>query len=176
MVRKQRNRIAILQTDHKDLFLKMEKKLHELHAIQMKINEIKLKSGEDIGDVEMQVDEERKQPKAVEEEVKHAKPKQKPVKEWIPFLWVGEVSEDSPAHAAGLLSGDAVVKFEEVTHEHPEGLNKVAEIVKNSEGLVLKLKVIRKVGETSEVVDLRLMPKTWAGRGMLGCYLSKNPI
>ncbi|CAI2381520.1 unnamed protein product [Moneuplotes crassus] len=38
-VRKHRNRIAILQTDHKALYIKLEAKLHELHAVNRRIKE-----------------------------------------------------------------------------------------------------------------------------------------
>jgi 26S proteasome regulatory subunit N4 len=167
VIRKQRNRIAILQTDHKALFKTLEEKLHTLHAVQRQIKE----SSQLNTETAMEVD------KPLEVKPKEVKPKQlvaeeekkeKPKKEWVPFLWVGTVEEGSPAEVAGIREGDVIVRFEEVTHEHPEGLKAVAEIVRSSENLTLKVKVVRKKVEGSEVLDMKLVPKQWAGRGTLG--------
>ena len=60
MVRTHRNRVAILQTDHKELYEKMSTKLHELHALQSQINELKDKEKKESTkistDSEMKVD------------------------------------------------------------------------------------------------------------------------
>jgi len=126
----------------------MEEKLHSLHAVQKQINEIKQANGEDTSEViasdAPMPDAHKPKPAPVLEEEEKSRPVEKPAKEWIPFLWVGNVSEESPAEAAGLKEGDVIVKFEEVTHEFMEGLNAVAKIVQSSENLTLNVKVIRK--------------------------------
>lgn len=142
--------MAILQTDHKALFKKLEEKLHELHAIQKQINILeppKPTSKTQNSDVEMSI-EESKTPATHPPKENYiefpSKPSVKSAKEWVPFLWVGTVEDESPAWNAGIRQGDAIVKFEEVTHEHEGGLAKVAEIVKYAENMTLNVKVLRK--------------------------------
>lgn len=107
----------------------METKLHELHALQAKINVLKADSGtEDIINANSSEDVQM-EPVASPVEIEFKPKASKPAKEYVPFLWVGEVSEGSPAYSAGLQTGDAIVKFDDVTVDTEGGLKVVAEIV-----------------------------------------------
>ena len=168
-VRKQRNRIAVLQTDHKELFNVMESRLHELHALQSRIKALKSESHTE--DVVM-TDANIEQPTPIQvEEYKiseNTSPAQPPKKEIVPFLWVGEVSKGSPADKAGLQTKDAIVKFDSVTAENGNGLQEVAEIVNCSKGVNLKIRVLRQEGDELIYVDLEMIPQEWEGRGLIG--------
>jgi C-terminal processing protease CtpA/Prc len=147
----------------------METKLHALHAVQKQINEFGVNKDEETKDAVMTDIRPRTHPKTTKfEEEEEKKAPKETNKEWIPFLWVGTVSEGSPALEAGLKEGDVIVKFEEVTHENPEGLNAVAQIVRSSENLTLHVKVVRKIEEKGVIFDFKLIPKTWSGQGTLG--------
>ena len=97
-----------------------------------------------------------------------------PKVESIPFLWVGEVNEGSPAQEAGLLVGDAVVSYGGVDHASEDAMSEIARMTQMKENYEIKVTVIRKGVE--EPIELTLVPKKWSGPGLLGCFLSKNVV
>ena len=97
-----------------------------------------------------------------------------PKVESIPFLWVGEVNDGSPAQEAGLQVGDAVIAYDRVDHSTSEAMPEIARITKQKEGYPITVKVVRK--GSSEPIELSLTPKQWSGWGLLGCFLSKNVV
>lgn len=85
------------------------------------------------------------------------------------FYAVDEMFEGSPASAAGLRTGDVVLKFGSVTKEN-ETPGALAAVVQGSEGRPLPVVVYRN-GEG--VVEVSLVPRQWGGRGLLGCHLAR---
>ncbi|KII90614.1 hypothetical protein PLICRDRAFT_106449 [Plicaturopsis crispa FD-325 SS-3] len=86
-----------------------------------------------------------------------------------PFAKVNGVAPGSPAADAGLQREDLVLKFGHLTSTSfsASALQPLAELVNGSENRPLPIKVLR----TDQIVTLRLTPKTWGGRGMLGCHI-----
>lgn len=88
-----------------------------------------------------------------------------------PFALVDEVSDASPASAAGIAVGDQMCKFGEVTWpgSGPAAavLPQVAAALQANKGRQVEAVVLRQ----GRVVQLQLVPREWPGRGLLGCHL-----
>ncbi|KAJ7672730.1 hypothetical protein B0H17DRAFT_947553 [Mycena rosella] len=84
-----------------------------------------------------------------------------------PFAKVDGVSPGSPAAEAGLQRGDLVVKFGSLTQQSfsSSSLKPLVDVVAAHENRSIPLKVLR----SDHAVFLSLTPKSWGGRGLLGC-------
>ena len=167
-VRRYRNRLACLQTDHCNLMKEIEKGLESLHSdyIQhnMKDEEVKTSATSantlKMGDLKIEDGSQ-----SAKQEVK------------IPFAWVSDVISESPAQKAGLKLGDAIYRFGEVDHSNHENLGAIVELVKRSLNNTIKIKVLRKnIMGSSEDIEIDFVPHEWGGRGYLGCALKLHPI
>ncbi|KAJ5707434.1 hypothetical protein N7488_007235 [Penicillium malachiteum] len=91
-----------------------------------------------------------------------------------PFAKVNSVEVGSPADQAGLKTGDAIRNFGTAHWLNHARLSKVAEVVQQSEGRPVLVRVSRKEEGGSQIteLDLQLTPRrNWGGRGLLGCHL-----
>ncbi|CAB1120204.1 unnamed protein product [Ectocarpus sp. CCAP 1310/34] len=168
-VREKRHRFNCIQTDHKAVMSRIEKSLHALHDARLA----------------------RPTPLPTAFSVTAATP---PASSLIgmdsaaaaadmslaPIAKVNQVSEGSPASAAGLAVGDLVLRFGHVDISHPKGLGGVVDVVREKEGQEVPVTVLRttsvsgeggSVGTGGGVRELTLVPKTWSGRGLLGVHL-----
>jgi len=95
----------------------------------------------------------------------------------IPFAWVSDVIEGSPADQAGLKFGDAIHLFGDINSQTHSNLSGVVDLVKNSLNEVIKVKLIRKtlLGGTEDK-EVEFIPREWGGRGYTGCALKTNPV
>ncbi|CAK9781111.1 hypothetical protein CC85DRAFT_135051 [Cutaneotrichosporon oleaginosum] len=82
-----------------------------------------------------------------------------------PIARVNSVAATSPAADAGLEAGDIIYSFSGITA--PAGIQAIGAVVQRSEGQSLTLLVLR----GAERKMLRLTPRTWSGRGLLGCHI-----
>ncbi|XP_076925770.1 uncharacterized protein LOC143588728 [Bidens hawaiensis] len=81
-----------------------------------------------------------------------------------PFAMVDEISEESPAAEDGLQLGDLIVKFGKV--EYGDNLlPKLASEAQMNQGLPVPMVVMRQ----GALINLAVTPRTWRGRGLLGC-------
>ncbi|KAH9381673.1 hypothetical protein HPB48_000354 [Haemaphysalis longicornis] len=87
-----------------------------------------------------------------------------------PFAVVGTVENGSPAEAAGLRSGDKIVKFGSVSCSNFNDLMDVAGVVRHSVDQPINVYVKR----GSSTVPLVLTPRLWHGTGLLGCSVLKD--
>ncbi|KAG2427413.1 hypothetical protein HXX76_012349 [Chlamydomonas incerta] len=96
----------------------------------------------------------------------------------VPFALVDEVTDGSPASAAGLQVGDLLCSFGEVSGAGEDGaspsgsstaalLQRVAGVLGASEGRAVAATVLRQ----GAPVAVSLTPQRWSGRGLLGCHL-----
>lgn len=103
-----------------------------------------------------------------------------------PFALVDEVAADGPAGAAGLHVGDELLRFGALHCRNHDGLRGLARLTQRSVGEPIGLLVLRTAAapapaEPAEaagaarrgkhVVRLELVPRRWAGNGLLGCHL-----
>mmetsp|Transcript_6319 Transcript_6319/g.12418 ORF Transcript_6319/g.12418 Transcript_6319/m.12418 type:complete len:216 (+) Transcript_6319:107-754(+) len=152
-VRMDRQRVHVLNNDHARLMAQIEGKLHKLHAHTR-------------GDVDVSAPIQHTRSYVEEERV--AAPLAVPAKSTLPFAIVDEVSQDGPAMHAGVAVGDKVLQCAHITGQTPNSLATMGSLVSESENRVLDLIVLR----GDNVVRLKLHPKKWSGRGLLGCHLS----
>jgi S1-C subfamily serine protease len=90
----------------------------------------------------------------------------------VPMCTVGVVYPHSPAKAAGLCAGDAVLSFGAVRLADFVSVGEtLAPMVKEHVGKPISV-VVSRVEDGSEAhVGLRLTPDTWSGKGLRGCSL-----
>jgi 26S proteasome non-ATPase regulatory subunit 9 len=135
--RDKRHRLNILRNDLKALMATLETSLHELHSLA--------------------------NPAAGAAPSAPAAPAR--VVHTEPFATVQEVLPDSPAAFAGLHTGDRLLSFADVHAGNHRHLSALAEVVRDSVGKAIQVRVQR--GE--KALALEVTPKPWAGRGVLGC-------
>ena len=84
------------------------------------------------------------------------------------FAKVDKVEENSPASEAGLLVGDELAAFGSVNAENFVSMKSLSEVTYRSKNLSLELEIVR---HGNRIKKFSLMPKEWAGRGLLGCNI-----
>lgn len=84
-----------------------------------------------------------------------------------PIVVVNLVSPGSPAEEAGIQIRDQITSFGTISSSNFKDLAQIGELVKNSQNQQVRVKVKR----DSKVEELILVPKTWSGRGLLGCNI-----
>ena len=102
---------------------------------------------------------------------------QQPTQILEPFALIDQVFPNSPASLAGLCVNDLLLQFDSITARNHENFTAIAKLLPNKEGKEVSVKVRRmramEWGEVSEIIELRLKPKKWEGRGLLGCHIAK---
>lgn len=84
----------------------------------------------------------------------------------IPFAIVDEIADASPAADDGLQLGDHIVKFGKVEASVQNLLQSLASEAQSNQGRRLDIVVMRQ----GALVNLTLTPRSWHGRGLLGCH------
>jgi len=111
-----------------------------------------------------------------------------PVQEEVlaPFAVIDGVMAGSPAQSAGLHEGDLVVTFGTAHRGNHRNLKAIAEMVPLAAGdhKEIPLKVLRRTHPDDNpedsagveagvhtTIQIKLQPRPWAGRGLLGCHI-----
>lgn len=83
------------------------------------------------------------------------------------------VSPNSPAEECGIRKDDEILEFGSINHINFKELKQISELVAHRQNQPIALKVKRQ----NRNHDIILIPKTWSGRGLLGCNIViPNPI
>ncbi|XP_055995369.1 26S proteasome non-ATPase regulatory subunit 9-like [Ostrea edulis] len=141
-VRHARHTLICLQNDHKALMKEIEEELYKIHA-------------------------EARQKKGAGSSEETTTPEEETRARLSPFLILDKVDEDSPAHTCGVCVNDKVLKFGSVSSHNFQNLQNIATVVQHSKDKPLSLRILRGDKE----FNLSLTPRTWSGRGLLGCSL-----
>jgi len=101
-----------------------------------------------------------------------------------PFCIIDSVEPFSPAEEAGLKENDLITSFGSIDHSNHKNLSALAEVVSGaaSAGSNLTVKVERyvlaspsirdnRVTSKEENIEIKIFPKRWSGRGLLGCHM-----
>lgn len=162
-IRKARNRVACAQTDHVAVMKKLEQLLFQIHAgsnVAVPRQAARAAAGTTPSDEPMEG-----------LELGTAADMEMPP---LPFAWIDEVTEGSPACEAGLQVGDDLCRFGGIDRQATGDLNAcftaIAQLVPQSVNAEVDVLVLR--GRPPARVELKLTPKQWAGRGLLGCHLA----
>lgn len=86
---------------------------------------------------------------------------------FVAFAKVDFVAERSPADEAGIRKDDFILEFGSLNAENFKDLKQIADIVMHRQNQTIQLKVRR----DDKNHELALVPKTWSGRGLLGCNI-----
>jgi 26S proteasome non-ATPase regulatory subunit 9 len=84
-----------------------------------------------------------------------------------PFAEIDEVAPEGPAAAAGLLVGDLLLRFGNLDAGNHDQLRALARVTQRSVGDAITVVVQRDAARLS----LQLLPRRWSGQGLLGCHL-----
>jgi 26S proteasome non-ATPase regulatory subunit 9 len=141
--RLKRNRLGAINYDHKILMKRIEEELHKSHA-------------------ELAI--------AIPSTVPVTLPPVVASTSLIVMAKIDEILDDSPAKLAGLQNGDFLLKFGTVDSSVPDFLNAIPNVVRSSINSEIQLIIKRR--DTPDPVQILLIPRSWGGRGLLGCHLS----
>lgn len=145
-VRQARHEINCLQSDLKQLMKVIEKGLEEIHTEGSHITSPKIP------------------PEVAMQETTGDTSKSS-------FVVVNLVSPGSPAEDAGIQLRDEIVDFGSINVDNFRTLEQIGELVRHSQNQNIALKVRR----GRNLIDITLVPKTWQGRGLLGCNIVPIP-
>lgn len=151
-VRGARHQIICLQNDLKSLMKQIEQGLHTVHA------ETAAQQQENLASTKLQ---------AMDIDEAGGSSQRRAAGPVKPIAKVNLVSDGSPAQDAGIALRDEIVEFGTVNAGNFRDLSQIAVVVKSCENKTVPVKVRR----DGKLVDLVLTPKTWSGRGLLGCNI-----
>lgn len=86
---------------------------------------------------------------------------------YVAIVKVNFVSGGSPAETAGIQVDDEIIEFGSVNVSNFKDLKQIGEIVMHRQNQQITLKIRRR----NALTELTLVPKTWSGRGLLGCNI-----
>ncbi|KAK9055166.1 hypothetical protein SSX86_026248 [Deinandra increscens subsp. villosa] len=153
VVRADRQRLAGLRNDYKDVTEKISQNIELLHSSRLPPkSSAAMNSGDSAGSNSQGVVDVSSSMSVMDVNVSR------------PFAMVDEISEESPAAEDGLQLGDQIVKFGEV--EYGDNLlPKLASEAQMNRGRPVPMLVMRQ----GTLINLTVTPRTWRGRGLLGC-------
>lgn len=150
-----RSKHTQLRNDLAVLMEKIETKLHELHQLapEHKDKRVCLSSDSKVYNPSLHIS-------PIADEVK---PVAVSPPERIAFV-IDSVFVGGPAEAAGLINGDSVVQFHDLTSFEPRRLQEIV-----NEIPIIAIRVQRP--GVDECLSLELRPEAWNGPGKLGCHI-----
>lgn len=139
-----RNRLSVINTDHKLLMKTIENEMKEIFDLQLHLKTVF---------------------DSAIAKVSNEAPK---LSELKPMAKINEICEGSPAFVAGLENEDLLLSFGDVTSETGSPLASIPDVVRRHVNLPVKL-IIKRNGQ---IFSKEIIPKSWGGRGLLGLHLS----
>ncbi|KAL8236932.1 hypothetical protein R6Q59_018013 [Mikania micrantha] len=153
VIQADRHRLAVLRNDYKDITEKISENIELLHSSKLPLkSSTSVDSGDIAGSNSQGVVGISSSMNAMDVNVSR------------PFAMVDEISEESPAAEDGLQLGDQIVKFGKVEFGDNLLTNLASEAQMN-QGLPVPMLVMRQ----GALINLTVTPRTWRGRGLLGC-------
>uniref|UniRef100_A0A034W716 26S proteasome non-ATPase regulatory subunit 9 n=2 Tax=Endopterygota TaxID=33392 RepID=A0A034W716_BACDO len=156
-VRQARQQIICLQNDYKALMKEIEKQMHKLHS-EAAENPTQLLS---TNTATLRLEDDSDVPNTSMSSVSVEPPVKVIVK-------VNMISPGSPAEEAGLRVDDEILEFGTINSRNfQNNLTQIGDLVRHMQNKRVPLKVLR----MGQQLDMILIPKTWSGRGLLGCNI-----
>uniref|UniRef100_A0A0R3RSF9 Nas2_N domain-containing protein n=1 Tax=Elaeophora elaphi TaxID=1147741 RepID=A0A0R3RSF9_9BILA len=82
-----------------------------------------------------------------------------------PFAKIAKVMDASPAFRAGLKNGDQLIQFGSLHAGNFTDIKELSVVVQNYMNKPIRVTVLR----SDRPIRLELVPRTWSGKGALGC-------
>ena len=89
----------------------------------------------------------------------------------LPFARINFVAEESPAAEACMEENDLILDFGGINHTNPNTMGAIEELVPRAASSQEELEV--RILRDGSQLFLRLKPRSWFGRGLLGCHIVK---
>lgn len=164
-IRRQRNRLSVINTDHKNLMKEIEKELQVIYA-SYPSNETQATLSQD--------KDQTTPSNSIGMMASSSPPPPSPSPSntsqiiSIPFAIIDEILPHSPAQVSGLVDGDELIQFDSIDGKIQNPLSFIPQIVSKNANHPINLKIRRNGVE----MPITLIPQAWSGRGLLGCHLS----
>jgi len=168
----QRNRLAIINTDHKLLMAQIEKELMTLHSLSSNAPD----------EVLTPLPASSTNSSSSNSSSSSSSSNNNTGNGGRAWAVIDEILSGSPASIAGLVDGDELIAFGYIEAESSDALASVPALVGASVNRGINVIVRRQQasltasGEAPVMVSLTLTPKVWGGRGLLGCHLTPIPM
>ncbi|XP_048228358.1 26S proteasome non-ATPase regulatory subunit 9 isoform X2 [Ricinus communis] len=141
-IRAERQRLAVLRNDHKEITEKINENIQVLHSARLASRSPSVKDSDASNSMDLD---------AIVS---------------IPFAVVDEIADGSPTAEDGLQLGDQIIKFGSV--EYQVGINllqRLATEAQANQGCATPVIVLRQ----GAPINLTVTPRTWQDRSLLGC-------
>lgn len=145
-VKNKRKRWNEINTDHKILMKKIEEKIAQVYATDSNPEKVSISV---------------KKPTNEATDI---------INTSEPIAKLDQILNGSPASDAGIQDGDYLMQFGKINMSNADGMafRLIAGAVNDS----VNTEIIILVRRNGIIKELKLVPKTWDGRGLLGCHLS----
>jgi len=165
-VARDRHRLAELQNDHKEIMKHIEAGLHEMHKAMSASANARPESSSAAAGAPVAPRPQAGASSGEEDAAMQDASGSAPLAARA-FAVVDEVAEGSPAAQDGICVGDVLMQFGSVLHCGGGELQRVADELQQHRDQPLQVFVQRQ----GKLHALCLTPRTWAGRGLLGCHM-----
>lgn len=168
-VKTKRNRLAIINTDHKALMKQIETELAQLHSLSGNVGSLSITTTASTStNSSSALSATLTQTSSSSISTTHSNRS---------FAHIDEILEGSPAKMAGIQDGDELIAFGTIRFETLDNLNCIPAFIGQHVNRAVPLEIRRQSGVPGEegreqMLKLTLIPKPWGGRGMLGCHLT----
>ncbi|XP_054795570.1 uncharacterized protein LOC129301013 [Prosopis cineraria] len=167
VVRAERRRLSELRNDHKEISEKINQNIQILHAARLGNKTSLLKVSGDEDGPNAQTSSTVESGSSVQNVLLRDSSNSMDVDVVvsIPFAMVDEISDSSPAAEDGLQLGDQILKFGSV-EAGDNLLQRLASEAQSNLGHAIPVAIMRQ----GAMINLIVTPRTWPGRGLLGCH------
>ena len=166
-IRTVRHDLICTQNDLKNLMEKIEKKMMSYFE---ELNNNKIEEEKEESKKENKIGKEETTADACDEDLNKKNNNEQNMKE--AFAKIVSVENGSPAEEAGLKPEDHIINFNGILYKgvSHNPLITLSEIVKSKIGEEIPVSIVRKNKDNIlEMNNLKIIPHTWNGRGVLGC-------
>ncbi len=156
-VLEKRNRLSIINTDHRKLMMEIEVLLGKLHSDLPPFASSSSSSSSNSGSNGISGITSTMSTMVTSSQ--------------RPFALIDEILEGSPAQLATLENGDLLYEFGAVKYQMGiDAIQQLPDFVKPNLNKAIKLKISRP--PNTDIFEVEIIPRSWGGRGVLGCHFS----
>eukprot|EP01035_Chromulina_nebulosa_P021499 gene21499-27843_t len=151
-IKSKRNRLAVLNTDHKNIMKQIEQLLPIVYE-ELNNNNNVITAGND---------------RLIQESFTQTSEEYKSINTIKPFAKIDEILQESPARLCGLLDNDLLISFGDITSETTDPLAAIPSLVRQN----INKSIILVIQRNGIIMNIDIVPKVWSGRGVLGCHIT----